>query len=54
MCALIRPDELLADVRADEMFVIPRGARALRSGRAIFFRRPEMMIIGSMMIGRPA
>jgi type IV secretion system protein VirD4 len=40
--ALIRPDELLADVRADELFVIPRGARALRCGRAIFFRRPEI------------
>ncbi len=40
--ALIRPDELLSDVRADELFVIPRGARPIRCGRAIYFRRPEM------------
>jgi len=40
--ALIRPDELLADVRGDELFVIPRNARPLRCGRAVFFRRPEL------------
>ena len=40
--ALIRPDELLQDTRADEAFVIVRGARPIRCGRAIFFRRPEM------------
>jgi type IV secretion system protein VirD4 len=40
---LIRPDELLADVRTDEMFVIPRNARPIRCGRAIYFRRPEMV-----------
>lgn len=39
---LIRPDELLGDVRGDELFVLPRGARPIRCGRAIYFRRPEM------------
>ena len=41
--ALIKPDELLQDTRADEAFVIVRGARPLRCGRAIYFRRPEMV-----------
>jgi len=39
--ALIKPDELLQDTRADEAFVIVRGAKPLRCGRAIWFRRPE-------------
>ena len=39
--ALIKPDELLQDTRADEAFVIVRGARPLRCGRAVWFRRPE-------------
>ena len=30
------------DCRIDEAFVIIRGARPLRCGRAIYFRRPEM------------
>lgn len=38
---LIKPDELLQDTRADEAFVIVRGARPLRCGRAVYFRRPE-------------
>ena len=38
---LIKPDEVLQDTRADEAFVILRGAKPLRCGRAIFFRRPE-------------
>jgi len=41
--ALIKPDELLQDTRADEAFVIVRGARPLRCGRAIYFRRSEMV-----------
>ena len=41
--SLIKPDELLQDTRSDEAFVIVRGARPLRCGRAIFFRRPEMV-----------
>jgi hypothetical protein len=39
---LIRKDELMSDVRTDEAFVIVRGARPLRCGRAIYVRRPEM------------
>lgn len=41
--ALIKPDELLQDTRADEAFVIARGHKPLRCGRAIYFRRPEMV-----------
>ena len=40
--SLIKPDELLQDTRTDEAFVILRGAKPLRCGRAIYFRRPEM------------
>lgn len=40
--SLIKPDELLQDTRADEAFVIVRGAKPLRCGRAIYFRRPDM------------
>ena len=39
--ALIKPDELLQDTRADEAFLLLRGARPLRCGRAVWFRRPE-------------
>lgn len=40
--ALIRPDELMQDVRGDEAFVFARGPKPLRCGRAIYFRRPEL------------
>jgi type IV secretion system protein VirD4 len=40
--ALIRPEEIIQDTRADEAFVLVRGARPLRCGRAIYFRRPDM------------
>lgn len=40
--ALIRPDELMQDVRGDEAFVFARGCKPLRCGRAIHFRRPEL------------
>jgi type IV secretion system protein VirD4 len=30
------------DARTDEAFVIARGHKPLRCGRAIYFRRPEM------------
>lgn len=40
---LIKPDELIQDTRADEAFVIARGHKPLRCGRAIYFRRPEML-----------
>jgi len=39
--ALIKPDELRSDTRSDEAFVLVRGARPLRCGRALWFRRPE-------------
>jgi type IV secretion system protein VirD4 len=41
--SLIKPDELLHDVREDELFVFARGVRPLRCGRAIYFRRPEIV-----------
>ena len=41
--ALIKPEELTQDVREDELFVIARGTKPLRCGRAIYFRRPEMV-----------
>jgi type IV secretion system protein VirD4 len=40
--ALIKPEEIIQDTRADEAFVIVRGARPLRCGRAIYFRRTDM------------
>ncbi|MER8671402.1 type IV secretory system conjugative DNA transfer family protein [Mesorhizobium sp. M1156] len=35
--------EILADARADEQFVFIQGRQPLRCGRAIYFRRPEMV-----------
>jgi type IV secretion system protein VirD4 len=40
--ALIKPEEIIQDTRADEAFVLVRGARPLRCGRAIYFRRADM------------
>jgi len=40
---LIRAAELKQDVRSDEAFVIIGGSFPLRCGRAIYFRRPEML-----------
>jgi type IV secretion system protein VirD4 len=47
--ALIKPDELTQDTRTDEAFVLVRGSKPLRCGRAIWFRRPEWlhMVSGS-------
>lgn len=39
---LIKPEELTQDTRADELFVIARGCKPIRCGRAIYFRRSEM------------
>ena len=39
--ALLRPEEVMQDARADEAFVIMRGSSPLRCGRAIYFRRKE-------------
>lgn len=35
--------EILADTRADEQFIFVQGRKPLRCGRAIYFRRPEMV-----------
>jgi type IV secretion system protein VirD4 len=40
--SLIKPEEIIQDVRADEAFVLVRGAKPLRCGRALHFRRPDM------------
>jgi type IV secretion system protein VirD4 len=40
--ALIKPEEIIQDTRTDEAFVLVRGARPLRCGRAIYFRRADM------------
>jgi type IV secretion system protein VirD4 len=39
---LIRREELMNDCRTDETFIVIRGAKPLRCGRAIYFRRPEL------------
>jgi type IV secretion system protein VirD4 len=39
--ALIRPEEIISDLRDDAMIVIPKKGRPLLAGRAIFFRRRE-------------
>jgi type IV secretion system protein VirD4 len=41
--ALIKPEELTQNARADELFVIARGTQPIRCGRAIYFRRQEMI-----------
>ena len=40
---LITPDEILQDMRTDEQVVFVRGRKPLRCGRAIYFRRHEMV-----------
>ena len=40
--ALIKPEEILNDLREDAMIVIPKKGRPLLCGRAIYFRREEM------------
>lgn len=41
--ALIRREELMNDTRTDEAFIVARSAKPLRCGRAIYFRRPELV-----------
>ena len=43
--ALILPSEITRTMRADEQIIIVRGKPPLRCGRAIFFRRPEMLAV---------
>jgi type IV secretion system protein VirD4 len=40
---LIRKSEIMQDVRDDELFVVSRSSPPLRCGRAIYFRRKEML-----------
>ncbi len=40
---LIRAEEIMHDMRDDEQIIIPKSGRPLRCGRAIYFRRPEMV-----------
>jgi type IV secretion system protein VirD4 len=40
---LIRKAELMHDTRADELFVLARSTPPMRCGRAIYFRRPELV-----------
>jgi type IV secretion system protein VirD4 len=40
---LIKPEEVLQDLRDDEQIVLIQNAPPLRCGRAIYFRRPEMV-----------
>jgi type IV secretion system protein VirD4 len=40
---LLRKAEIMQDVRGDELFVVGRSAAPLRCGRAIYFRRREMV-----------
>jgi type IV secretion system protein VirD4 len=43
--ALILPHEVVQDMRSDEQIIAIRGQRPLRLGRAIYFRRPEMVAL---------
>jgi type IV secretion system protein VirD4 len=40
---LIKPEEILQGMRYDEQIVLIQNASPLRCGRAVYFRRPEMM-----------
>jgi len=40
---LIKPEEIMQALRDDEQIVLIRNAAPLRCGRAIYFRRPEML-----------
>ena len=39
---LIRPEEIMHDLREDVALVVPKRGRPLLCGRAIYFRRDEM------------
>jgi type IV secretion system protein VirD4 len=40
---LIKPEEVVQGMRYDEQIVLIQNAPPLRCGRAIYFRRPDMM-----------
>jgi type IV secretion system protein VirD4 len=41
--SLIAASEMQQDLREDEIIIVPAAGLPLRIGRAIYFRRPEMM-----------
>jgi type IV secretion system protein VirD4 len=41
--ALMRPEEIMHDLRSDAQIVIAKGLRPALTGRAIYFRRPELV-----------
>ena len=41
--ALIAASKMQQDLREDEIIIVPAAGLPLRIGRAIYFRRPEMM-----------
>jgi type IV secretion system protein VirD4 len=41
--SLIAPSEMQQDLREDEIIIVPAAGLPLRIGRAIYFRRPEMI-----------
>jgi type IV secretion system protein VirD4 len=50
---LILPHEVVQNMRADEQIIMVRGQPPLRCGRAIYFRRPEMVAeVGSNRFAR--
>lgn len=53
--ALISAAELQQDLRSDEIIVVPQSGAPIRCGRAIYFRRPEMvaMVQQSRFARRP-
>ncbi len=50
---LIKPEEVLQGMRYDEQIVLVQNAPPLRCGRAIYFRRPDMMarVKGTAYVG---
>ena len=44
---LIRPEEIMHDLREDAQIIIPKRGRPVLCGRAIYFRRPEFIRLAS-------
>jgi type IV secretion system protein VirD4 len=53
--ALIYPHEVIQTMRADEQIIMVRGQLPIRLGRAVYFRRPEMLAgLGAAKFGAKA
>jgi type IV secretory pathway TraG/TraD family ATPase VirD4 len=51
---LVKPHELLSEMRDDERITIPRNRRAIRHGAAIGFRRQEIAsLLGASRYRKP-